>query len=124
MLITRNLFRFPFDWRNPIGYIIAVAIQTTVVALAAKNPSFTWSFCLASFWFATTITKDLRLHLKNMSKNAKKKKNRAQIMGKLTESLELYRCLKWYAFSTDCTFLDRMDKIFLIYFSSSLQFNQ
>lgn len=97
LFTKRNfLYRFPFDCRTSIGYLIAICLQSQIFTLIVKNPSFTWSFALPSLLYSNTIAKDLKRSLMHMDKNAKKNRHRSHIMGELTEILGLYRSLKRY----------------------------
>lgn len=89
-----NVCRFPFEWKNPIGYLLAIFLQIKMVELVLKDAAFFWSFALGIFLYTIAFVKDLKCNLKNMQKSAKIKKLRSHIMEQMTESLGHYTCLK------------------------------
>lgn len=93
--------RFPFDWRNPTGYLIAILLQTTMVASVMNDFSASWLFMVAMFLYLRALSKDLKRSVKHINRNAKMKESRSRILEQLTESLEFFWRLKTYWLS--CT---------------------
>lgn len=96
MLNNRNGLRFPFEWKDPSGYLIVILIQFQVAAMGVNDGTFLWSLVLTAYLYQRTAAKDLKRNVKMINKLAKKKQNRTQTMKKLTESLEFYAWLKRY----------------------------
>lgn len=96
-LANRNDCRFPFDWTNPIGYLIAIFIEAILIWVPINDTAASWSFTIASFVFGLSSAKDLTRGLKRFNKNMKRKQAPCHIMKQLTELLDFYSCLKRYA---------------------------
>lgn len=52
--------RFPFDWNNPIGYLIAFVIQYIIIAYEFCLTSCALAVGIGSLWLAILATKDIR----------------------------------------------------------------
>lgn len=93
-LTAQCVFRFPFDWKNPIGYSFAVLIQVILSVLMLNDAASLWPFLLAVVLYINAGAKDLTRTLKTINKSVKKKKLHSHIMARLSESLDFYSDLK------------------------------
>lgn len=93
-----NRKRFPFDWKNPIGYTAAYGIEC-----AMGGQEFLLSSCLAclgvvAFLLGMAMTKDLRNILFTIQKNNKAKRNRSHGVKKLYQFIEFHSIPKQLSF--------------------------
>lgn len=87
--------RLPFDWKNVIGYLIAVAIQVAMLLIVYGDIACIWTFVVSAFLFALTAARDLNLELTEINKNTKTKRTRWYVRAQLIELLQFYSRFKW-----------------------------
>lgn len=63
----------PFDWRNPIGYLVAVIIQFIIVAYEFFVIACTLSLAIGAFWFAISATKEIKRIVNSIDENTEHK---------------------------------------------------
>ena len=90
------IFRYPFDWKNPIGYSIAIALTLYLMLKIVDHVRFLLSFSIAATVFIITIVKDLICKLNEVNENLKAKQNRCQIIEKIIEPIRFMFRLKKY----------------------------
>lgn len=82
--------RFPFNWHNPIGYIIALSIEyitvisATVIALGIVTP------VIASCIMIIALAKEVKHSVKEIRKHVKSKKYRMNVTKLFPELIEFY----------------------------------
>lgn len=86
--------RLPFDWKNPIGYLIAVTIQVAMLLIVYGDIACIWAFVVSAFLFALTAASDLNLELTEINKNTKTKRTRLYVRAQLIELLQFYSRFK------------------------------
>lgn len=90
ILIKHISIRFPFDWKNPVGYIAAIA---ALILLAEHMVLYIGCFLvlsLGSIIFEITLVKDLKHQLHSINKMAKHRKSRKDIYKTLSEFIEIH----------------------------------
>lgn len=88
------LLRFPFDWKNPLGYSIAIAVQYITAAYGLLFLASLVIFGMVTFFFANALIKDINGLLQTINKNAKVKKNRDRILKQLLEFIQYHSDVK------------------------------
>lgn len=84
--LKKNSDRFPFNWKSPIGYLIAVALQFQMGFLPLRYMQCFLNFAIAAFLFSFSTVKDFKNDIIRFDKIAKSKhKTQLAIMGKLNE---------------------------------------
>lgn len=73
-----QIFRYPFDVKNPIGYLCACVTQYIGLTHYLYFTSFAVSSQIGVYLLVTTFHKDLKNNLKSINGNAKPKANRAK----------------------------------------------
>lgn len=85
----KNSHRTPFDYKNPIGYSIAVALQLRFAVIPLRYIQCFLTLGFAGLLFSFSIVKDLNHSLKLFnrmaSKKAKTKQNQSELMDALFE---------------------------------------
>lgn len=88
-------WRFPFDWKNPCGYLIAVAIQLHLESIQLQYIEAFLTLGGAGLLFAFTIVKDIKNNLNEFNEVAKKRKSQLpEIMVQLANVICYHRDLK------------------------------
>lgn len=86
--------RFPFDRKNPIGYLAAVSLQFIMSTYGFALVANMSCFGIGCYFFALTLTDDLKNILKSINKISKIKKKRSEIAAKLTEFIKIHSMAK------------------------------
>lgn len=98
-LISFNC-RWPFDWKTPLGYLIAWLIQSVACAIGAITTTVFFYLIFGSCWLfiyiAEDTTKDLAAFNSDITSNAWKK--RPESMKSFCEIVQLYTDAKQYGF--------------------------
>lgn len=69
-LLFLLLKRFPFDWENPLGYLIAIAVQYVVVAYECFAGACSLSLGIGLYWFVNSASKDFQRFLPSINDRA------------------------------------------------------
>lgn len=83
-----KLRRFPFDYKTPIGYTIAISIVGMVAFSALIVTSCVVSLAIDCFIYVTAGTKDMIVMLEDVNKYAEFKNDRPRIFKQLCEFIE------------------------------------
>ena len=83
-----HLLRFPFDTKNPIGYLIAVILEYIIFVYAYFIIACTLSLAMGAFWFAISGTEEFQRFSTII--NAKAQANLNQIMKIKTSFTEFF----------------------------------
>lgn len=86
--------RFPFDFKNPIGYTIDMTLQYMLALCIEFFIACMTSFTIGSHLMLTSLTKDIRSNLCSLKGNFKSKTNRINIPKQLTDSVQLHLSIK------------------------------
>lgn len=95
--------RLPFNWHSPMGYLISVALQWTLVTCVCFSIMIVNANGTASYLFATAITNDIKCVLKAIDKNSKSKKRHKHIYKQFTEFLDLHSAIKRLGYTKTVT---------------------
>lgn len=80
--------RLPFNWKNPIGYWIAVNLQLVFAATPLEFMGCFVSLAFASLIFVFSFRKDISDHLNEIDQDIKSKKLRSKVMEQLAELIQ------------------------------------
>lgn len=120
-----GFFRFnllcsvPFDWKNPLGYLVVFVIQSIIVWHNFCFTSAMVSFAIGIFLFVTALLKDVIRCLHQFNSKVKLKKNRSDADQKLPKIIEYLSTIK--QLSKGNVFVSEMMKFWfsiLFYFTS------
>lgn len=92
--VTRWLLRYPFDWKNPFGFLICAALQYRMILHSLRLLACVLSLALGAFLFAISMVKELKSELITINEMAKRKKTRPGVAKKLYNFLEVHTDLK------------------------------
>lgn len=85
---------FPFDWKTPVGYSIAVMVQFVVARLTMRFIGCFLSIGVASFAFSLSVCKDLKYILNSIDIDMKAEPLKCQIKQQFIEFIDLHTCMK------------------------------
>lgn len=68
-----SISRFPFDWKTPIGYIVAIIFQSILMCITTMNCTCAILFPIAHCVFLITFCFDLQKELRTLNKIIKSK---------------------------------------------------
>ena len=89
-----TLLRYPFNWRNPITYFVAISYQYYTAIYLFRFVACLISFGLGIFLFAISATNDIKNDLKLMNDKAKTKRNRVRILKCLSSFVQFHSAVK------------------------------
>lgn len=81
--------RFPFEWRNPIGYTVAVSLQCIVITYTFFTMMTMLVIGIASYSFGISLTEDLKYILHSIEEKSKLRKNRPYLYRQFIEFIIL-----------------------------------
>lgn len=90
VLKKKHMQRLPFDWKNPIGYLMAVALQIQIASVLIQYIETFLTLGFAGLLFIFSLVKDLINDLKRFNKTAKSKKSQLPTVKELLANLICY----------------------------------
>lgn len=64
-----SIFRFPFDWNSPIGYLLCVIIQGGNIFIVSQLFTFTLILIFGMCFFATDFVSDIERNLNQINED-------------------------------------------------------
>lgn len=89
-----NLKRFPFDWKNPTGYLAAIFIEFCLTIYPLQYVGVFMLFAFGLFMFIVAIVDIMKNELRSINKMASRKKFRKEMNEKLSEFIWTHANLK------------------------------
>lgn len=86
--------RLPFDWKNPIGYLIAVAVQLQIHLIFFRYIACFFTLVCAQLMFVFSVVKDIKGELNRFNEIARTKKTQCRSMKQLSEIISIHISLK------------------------------
>lgn len=70
-IFSIGIFRYPIDWKNPIGYLIIAATQFIMNTYNFFFMATLMSFGIGGYLFLIAVNKDMQLNLISIGKRCK-----------------------------------------------------
>lgn len=87
--------RFPFDWRSPFGFLVAIAIQYVMVTYFLVIAAPILIMVIASYLYCIAVSKIVKRGLLHINRNAQAKEiDQSTLLEQIIESLKMYSCMK------------------------------
>lgn len=87
--------RFPFDWKTPIGYFVAIILQHIISAISFTVVACALSYAIGGCLIAFSMLKEIRRILSKINRNAKSSRNDQRTVHHLTRTyIQLHSDLK------------------------------
>lgn len=84
------ILRFPFEWRDPIGYLIALLIEYIDAYYISRIGACNLVFIFGSCWFISVLTKDVELELSATNEHFKLSRNEIRLNQEIYQFIGLY----------------------------------
>lgn len=81
--------RFPFSWHNPIGYLIAVILESIALSHSICYLASLMSLAFGAFIFAILLLEEMKGILKSIQKRSKSKRKHPQLMTRFVKFHDL-----------------------------------
>lgn len=94
IFINTTNWRLPFDWRNPIGYLVVITLQYTANVYFFPFAACLVAYALGILLHVLSVATDIKTDLKMINENAKIKQNRLMTLERLFEFIEFHSKLK------------------------------
>ena len=94
IVIVVECYRFPFDWKNPIGYLMALALMYLVLKCLYFFGAVGSSLEITSYLLMMEFMKDVQNDIKLMNEIAKSNKNLSEMLKQLRVSIEFHSNMK------------------------------
>lgn len=94
LIFHSPLNRMPFDWKNPIGYLVAAIIQHLICIAIFSVVACLASYGIGAFLFGIFTIKDIKTILKSINDSAQTKKTERQAMEYLDDYIQCHTKLK------------------------------
>lgn len=72
--------RYPFDWRNPVGFVFATVLQTITMLYVNLLISTGLSAGVGVYMWAMSMAKDIKNNLNLINEIAKSKRKRSNLL--------------------------------------------
>lgn len=90
-----NVRRVPYDWKNPIGYLVTTIYQYISLRRMLGLLELFVMFGIGSLLFVITVVRDMKMILKSANERAiAGKQNQSQALKKLHEFIKIHAMLK------------------------------
>lgn len=89
------IVRFPFDWKNPCGYLIAFTLQFTMLIGLYFYVACTFSFGIGIYMFGIALINDIKTNFHSINKSANStKNNQIRLFKLLSDAIRLDSIVK------------------------------
>ena len=78
-------YRYPIDWKHPIGYLIAIGLEIVSVFVALHYVTCFLTFAIGCVMISLAVAKDIKDSLILMDENAKSKQYRLHMVERFME---------------------------------------
>lgn len=92
-IICGAINRFPFDWKNPFGYLIAVITEYMIVMSSVLTAGSALTCGIGFYLFIIAMSKNIKANLRSMDRKADRKR-RNHILKQLIEFLAFHSRVK------------------------------
>lgn len=96
--------RFPFDWRNPIGYFIAVILQFELASSILEYEACSVCLSFACVLFIFSFAKDVKNHSRVIDENIKTEKSRRKVIEQLSDFIQFTNLKELVGFEKNLLF--------------------
>lgn len=84
------LARFPFDWKNPRGFLMAAIITYAIAQIAITYAAYLIAYGVGMNLYIVAFTEDIKRHLRAMNEGIKAGANRTDINRQIAEYIQIH----------------------------------
>lgn len=88
--MSKYCFRLPYDWKSPIGYLVAIFAQFLSIRFPIQYIGFFFAFAFSAFMFGISSVKDLKDKLHSINGMTGNKKSRRKMYKKFSEFIRTH----------------------------------
>lgn len=89
-MISHSIRRFPFDSKNPFGFLVAIAIQYVMFSRGELVGACALVLAIGSYLYSMAITKSIKACLFAIMRNVKYQNNRTHLFKQFVEFIKLH----------------------------------
>lgn len=93
-LLVCEMFRFPFDWKNPIGYLISVSWNSIVIFVLFRFLTCMVPLALGAYLFVFSVNNDWEHVIRTLGKRKATKPSKVNIFKRVTEFIRSHSNMK------------------------------
>lgn len=100
-LCIKHILRLPYDWKNPIGYLVAVSALLLWALFPFQYMGCIITLAFGVFMFATALVKDLNGVLHSINSMINDKESRNEMYKELSEFIRIHanaKQLSWESY--------------------------
>lgn len=86
--------RYPFDWSNPFGYLVAISLQYVIVTALFLLGAGLLLTGMSSFLFIVAAIKDVKINLNSINERGALAGNQSWTLAQLSDFVEFHAQLK------------------------------
>lgn len=85
-----QIYRFPFNWKNPIGYLFACSMEYIFISNICFAALYSTTFGVGSVFMLVWMNKDVKRDFSSINKAFTVKKNQMEFTKRFTEIIQFY----------------------------------
>lgn len=93
-VISRYFDRFPFDWKNPYGFLISISIEHIMITYALIIGVCALNFSIETYLFVMATTKVIKQNLNSINENDKTNQTRTSISTQFSQFVRYHSMVK------------------------------
>lgn len=83
-------FRIPFDWKNPIGFLMTAIILYAICQYTLLYAAHMTSYGISLNFYIVSLTGDIKSHLNEMNNGMRNGADFSEISDRITEYIQLH----------------------------------
>lgn len=87
-------YRFPFDWRTPIGFVFAIILESFTILYANLLISCSLSSGVGVYMWGLTMTKDIKINLNSINEIVHSKNKRSKLSKRFNDTVHYHSVVK------------------------------
>lgn len=89
-----SMLRVPFNWKSPIGFLIAMTVQCTIITYMAMIGACVLAVAIGSYFYTMAASKCIKENLFTVTENCRDKSKRKLIRVQLIEFIDFHTQVK------------------------------
>lgn len=94
------LSRYPFNWKNPLGYLFAINVQYIAAIYCFTFTSCLILFGIGAFLVEVTMIADIKVDLKLIDEDALARTDRRMVLNRLGDFIRNHSTIKKFSVSS------------------------
>lgn len=86
--------RLPFDWKNPLGYLIAACLQYVMTKCFFIYVASLSSFGIGFYLFSMAMSEDMKLNLNSIKRDSKTRRHQSEAIKQLAKFVQIHTLSK------------------------------